>query len=277
MSASLPLMPMLTPMPAPTLTCLIPALKHEAQRIAATYQLTLAGPACLKQPGFHLCLGADGLVLQQGEQGKAQVKADFVSGALAHRRRFGGGLGQDIAKAVGVSGAYKPTVVDATAGLGRDSFVLATLGCQVSAVERNPVVAALLEDGLARGAMHADVAEIVARIQLTHQSSHQYLAQCADLPVKSDVIYLDPMFGEDAKGSAQVKKDMQAFRSLVGQDQDADDLLSLALAAARCRVVVKRGRKAAPLAGKAPGYALTGKSNRFDIYPLAKVQAPDSD
>lgn len=262
---------------SPTLTCLVPALKHEAQSLASRYQLILAGPSCLQQPGFHLCLTSNGLVLQQGDNGKAQVQADFVGGALAHRRRFGGGMGQDIAKAIGVSGAYKPTVVDATAGLGRDSFVLATLGCRVTAVERNPVVAALLEDGLRRGEIHADVVDVVTRMTLIHQGSHEYLAQCAEQLVKPDVVYLDPMFGDDAKGSAQVKKDMQAFRSLVGADDDADGLLDVALAAARCRVVVKRGRKAAPLAGKSPGYALTGKSNRFDIYPLAKVQAVESE
>lgn len=262
-------------MSIPALTCLVPALKHDAQRIAETYRLELAGPSQLTKPGFHLCLTSEGLVLQQGEKGKAQVQADFIGGALAHRRRFGGGLGQDIAKAIGVSGAYKPTVVDATAGLGRDAFVLATLGCQVTAVERNPVVAALLEDGLQRAALNSEVAEIVSRITLVHQASHDYLRACAGASVKPDVIYLDPMFGEDAKGSAQVKKDMQAFRTLVGPDTDADELLDLALAAARCRVAVKRGRKAAPLADRAPGYALTGKSNRFDIYPLAKVQAPE--
>ena len=260
-------------MSIPALTCLVPALKHEALRIAETYQLELSGPGCLQQPGFHLCLTSEGLVLQQGEKGKAQVQADFIGGALAHRRRFGGGLGQDIAKAVGVSGAYKPAVVDATAGLGRDAFVLATLGCQVVAVERNPVVAALLEDGLKRAALNTEVAGIVSRITLVHQASHDYLQSCAEQAVKPDIVYLDPMFADDAKGSAQVKKDMQAFRSLVGADNDADALLDLALAAARCRVAVKRGRKAAPLANRAPGYALTGKSNRFDIYPLAKVQA----
>lgn len=260
-------------MSTPALTCLIPSLKHEAQHLAETYQLELAGPAKLQQPGFHLCLTSEGLVLQQGEKGKAQVKADFVGGALAHRRRFGGGMGQDIAKAIGVSSAYKPTVVDATAGLGRDAFVLATLGCQVTAVERNPVVAALLDDGLKRAALNVEVAEIVDRITLVYQASHDYLRTCSEQVIKSDIVYLDPMFADDAKGSAQVKKDMQAFRSLVGADMDADDLLDLALAAARCRVVVKRGRKAAPLAGRTPGYALIGKSNRFDIYPLAKVQA----
>ncbi len=94
----------------------------------------------------------------------------------------------------------------------------------------------------------------------------------ADPAHKPDVVYLDPMFEHDDKQTAQVKKDMQAFRAVVGQDTDADDLLEKALACARCRVVVKRARKAAPLAGREPSYALTGKANRFDVYALAKVQ-----
>lgn len=244
----------------------------EARRLSSVYGFVLQGADCLKEPGFHLCLTDYGLLLQEGGGGKAQVQVDFAHGTQAHRRRFGGGMGQDIAKAVGVSGAYKPSVLDATAGLGRDAFVLATLGCQVQAIERQPVVAALLEDGLKRGALNIEAADIVNRIELAYGSAHAYLASMKESPsCRPDIVYLDPMFGDDAKGSAQVKKDMQAFRAVVGPDNDADALLALALEVARCRVVVKRGSKAAPLAEKSPGYALTGKSNRYDIYPLAKV------
>ena len=68
------------------------------------------------------------------------VFVDFVAGAMAHRRKFGGGRGEAIAKAVGIKGAELPSVIDATAGLGRDAFVLASIGCQVRLVERHPVV-----------------------------------------------------------------------------------------------------------------------------------------
>ncbi|MDP2506785.1 class I SAM-dependent methyltransferase [Oceanobacter sp. 3_MG-2023] len=253
------------------LICLAPEYAAEAAVWSERYGLTAATVERLQQPGFHLCLGGDGLSLREGAGGKAVVRVDFAAGATAHRRRFGGGLGQDIAKAVGVSGAYQPSVIDATAGLGRDSFVLATLGCQVVAHERQPVVAALLDDGLIRGRQDVEAGEIVRRIRFSFGSSHTLLIPEAEMARRPDVVYLDPMFGEDAKGSAQVKKDMQAFRLLVGGDADADELLDAALQAARCRVVVKRGRKAAPLANRAPSYALTGKSNRFDVYVLAKV------
>jgi 16S rRNA (guanine1516-N2)-methyltransferase len=257
----------------PSLICLVPELAQRARVITARFGLTLAPPTLLDSPGFHLCLDQTGLSLRQGEQIRTAVQVDFSAGAAAHRRRFGGGKGQDIAKAVGISGAYQPTVVDATAGLGRDSFVLATLGCRVQAFERQPVVAALLEDGLQRAAHDAEIADIIERIVLSFGSSHDLL-RVPNKGYLADVVYLDPMFDHDPKATAQVKKDMQAFRDLVGQDMDADDLLDRALACARCRVVVKRSRKSTPLAGRAPSYALTGKANRFDVYALAKVLPP---
>ncbi|WP_430459593.1 class I SAM-dependent methyltransferase [Thalassolituus sp. LLYu03] len=258
------------------LICLDDALADVASDWCQRFGLTLAPADTLSQPGFFLCLDASGLSLRSGDNPRSAVQVNFSEGAVAHRRKFGGGLGQDIAKAIGVTGPYKPSVVDATAGLGRDSFVLATLGCRVYAQERNPLVAALLADGLARGAQDHDIADILARISLTYGSSHDLLVPAADEAAKPDIVYLDPMFDHDPKQTALVKKDMQAFRDVVGQDTDADDLLDRALACARCRVVVKRARKAEPLAGRKPTYDLTGKSNRFDVYVKAKV-APLSD
>ena len=241
-----------------------------AEQLAAHYGFALSTVLPVDDQ-FYLCLDAQGLSLKQGNFPRTAVQVNFSEGAAAHRRKFGGGQGQDIAKAIGVT-AYKPSIVDATAGLGRDSFVLATLGCRVFAQERQPVVAALLADGLQRGAADPEIADIIARISLQYGSSHELLQPVSDPAQKPDVVYLDPMFEHDDKQTAQVKKDMQAFRAVVGQDTDADDLLEKALACARCRVVVKRARKAAPLAGREPSYALTGKANRFDVYALAKVQ-----
>lgn len=250
--------------------CLPGASEAYAQQIQSSFDLVRVDAEVLQQPGFHLCLDPHGLLLRSGAQSKADVRVDFSSGRQAHRRRFGGGQGQDIAKAIGI-GKYKPSVIDATAGLGRDSFVLASLGCRVWAFERQSRVAALLADGLLRAQHDADIADIIARIELHYGASQQGLVKAAQWPVKADVVYLDPMFEHDDKATAQVKKDMQAFRYLVGQDEDAGQLLPLALAAARCRVVVKRARKAEPLAGQAPTYAIIGKANRFDVYVLAKV------
>lgn len=95
-----------------------------------------------------LVLTPEHLELRKRDEPKlGGIFVDFVGGAMAHRRRFGGGRGEAVAKAVGIKGDYLPDVVDATAGLGRDAFVLASVGCRVRMLERNPVVAALLDDG----------------------------------------------------------------------------------------------------------------------------------
>jgi 16S rRNA (guanine1516-N2)-methyltransferase len=54
---------------------------------------------------------------------------------------------QPLARAIGKAAR---TVVDATTGLAQDSFRLACYGYQVLAIERRPVVAALVRDGLDR-------------------------------------------------------------------------------------------------------------------------------
>lgn len=189
------------------------------------------------------------------------IEVDFASGAVGHRRKFGGGRGQDIAKAVGLKHGFTPKVLDATAGLGRDAFVLASLGCQVTMMERMPVVAALLADGLTRAQLNNEVADIAENMSLIHASSLEQMS-LADQP---DVIYLDPMYPHKEK-SALVKKEMRVFQSLVGADNDADGLLEPALKLAKYRVVVKRPNYAPPLADKKPSTSIKMKKNRFDVY-----------
>ncbi|MER2473932.1 16S rRNA (guanine(1516)-N(2))-methyltransferase RsmJ [Photorhabdus laumondii] len=192
------------------------------------------------------------------------IYVDFVSGTMAHRRRFGGGRGEAVAKAIGIKKDYLPTVVDATAGLGRDAFVLASLGCHVRMLERHPVVAALLDDGLQRGYQDEEIGGwLQQRMTLLYASS---ITALADITPQPDVVYLDPMYPHKQK-SALVKKEMRVFQSLVGTDEDADSLLAPARALAKRRVVVKRPDYAEPLAGVAASAAITTKNHRFDIYP----------
>jgi len=197
------------------------------------------------------------------------IFVDFVTGAMAHRRRFGGGRGEAVAKAVGIKGGYLPDVVDATAGLGRDAFVLAALGCRVRMLERHPVVAALLEDGLQRGYQDAEIGPWLRdRLTLIHAASAQALGEITPQP---DVVYLDPMYPHRQK-SALVKKEMRVFQSLVGPDEDADALLEPARRLAKKRIVVKRPDYAPPLAGIVTQAAVVTKSHRFDIYtPLVST------
>jgi 16S rRNA (guanine1516-N2)-methyltransferase len=189
---------------------------------------------------------------------------DFLHGPLAHRRKYGGGRGQLIARAVGATGR-SPTplrVLDATAGLGRDAFVLASLGCKMYLLERSPIIAALLQDGLKRAQTDPEFANI--DMQLTVTDAIAYLKICKR---KYDVIYLDPMFPTRTK-SALVKKEMRILRDLVGEDIDAEKLLKLALKIASKRVVVKRPKLAPAIPGPEPTLKFVGKSSRFDVYIL---------
>ncbi|MCY1481988.1 Ribosomal RNA small subunit methyltransferase J [compost metagenome] len=220
---------------------------------------------------FALQLGEHGLqLLQLGPDSPGPVRVDFLEGAAAHRRQFGGGSGQMIAKAVGIQPGVRPFVLDATAGLGRDAFVLATLGCEMRLIERQPLIAALLEDGLARAARDFEVVPIVSRMRLLPGNAIELMNAWEGEPPQ--VIYLDPMFPHRDK-SALVKKEMRLFRPLVGDDLDAPALLQAALQLATHRVVVKRPRKAPIIEGTKPGYSLEGKSSRYDIYPLKKLKA----
>lgn len=210
-----------------------------------------------------------------GNKNTGKISVDFTCGAVDHRRQFGGGKGQAIAKAMGIQDTKHPLrVLDCTAGLGRDAFVLAALGCHVTLLERSSVVTALLENGLQKAEKDSRISAIVQRMSLQTISAHDYLKKLSETTLHEpayDVIYLDPMFPHKSK-SAAVKKEMQYLQSLLSSDEDADLLLPLALQHARYRVVVKRPRIAPDLNNTSPNYRLKGKSNRFDIYTLKSLK-----
>lgn len=193
------------------------------------------------------------------------VHVDFTAGPSAHRRRFGGGRHQPLARAVGLKGDATPTVVDATAGLGRDAFVLACLGCTVRLVERSPIVAVLLRDGQRRAERDPEIGRLVAeRLRLHVEDGREYLRRLEE-DQRPDVVYLDPMYPHRRK-SALVGKEMRLLRRLVGDDADAPALLDAALACARRRVVVKRPRLAPALMGPPPTVQIAAPNTRFDVY-----------
>ncbi|MGC6358706.1 class I SAM-dependent methyltransferase [Bisgaard Taxon 45] len=207
------------------------------------------------------------LVLRKLDEPKlGAVFVDFVSGVMAHRRKFGGGRGEAIAKAAGIKSGYLPSVIDATAGLGRDAFVLAAIGCQVRLVERHPVVRLLLQDGLQRAYSDREIGEMMQQNMRLLPVNH--IAQLDPTVDAADVVYLDPMYPHKQK-SALVKKEMRVFQHLVGADLDADSLLAPALALAKKRVVVKRPDYAQYLAQQSPQFSRETKNHRFDIYVTA--------
>ena len=212
-----------------------------------------------------LCTAQGLAVVGTGPKSPGPVTVDFASPAMEYRRQHGGGRRQPMARAVGLKGANQPTVIDATAGLGRDAYVLAHLGCYVQMIERCPVVGVLLEDGLQRAKQHPGPAEIIRhRLTLTVGDSRTILQNLSDKD-RPEVIYLDPMYPHRTKSSL-VKKEMRILRALAGDDQDAPNLLEAALACARNRVVVKRPRLAAAIKGIAPSTVITGKNSRYDVY-----------
>lgn len=259
----------------------------QARALAERLELPLAETAAEdadapNHPGdLQLWLTDKRLELREvGAEAAGPVYAEFTSGRAAYRRRFGGGRAQPLARAVGLKGAALPYVLDATAGLGRDAFVLASLGATVRLLERSPVVGALLMDALARAQADPEVGPIAARMRLTVAHAAEVMARLGSEPgsepgveisadvdaeARPDVVYLDPMYPHSGKRALQ-KKEMRLFRLLVGDDEDAGELLAAALTCARKRVVVKRPWGAPPLSGRKPDARVESKNTRYDLY-----------
>lgn len=237
-----------------------------AQELAQSTGLPVKKGTGLKFESVPFCLYVDetGVSLRQsGKKAPGPVQVDFLAGKAKHRMTYGGGKGQLLSKAIGLNKRAGLKVLDATAGLGQDSFVLATLGCDVTLLERSPVVAALLSDGIQRGLRgDYEVASVLSRMNLICTDAIEYLQKLA---VPSEVIYLDPMYPHTDK-TAKVKKEMASFRQIVGEDLDDEKLLTSALEKAIYRVVVKRPRLGSKIVGVQPTLQLMGKSSRFDIY-----------
>jgi len=214
---------------------------------------------------FLLICSADSLALKQTDiNSPGPIMVNFTGSTMEYRLKHGGGRSQALARAIGLKKGWKPTVIDATAGLGRDGFIMAHLGCHVHMLERSPILAVMLEDGLNRAKQAEQTAEIASRIDFTRVDSIEFLQKLKQKD-KPDAIYLDPMFPERTKSSL-VKKEMRILHGLAGDDQDAGKLLDIALHCARNRVVVKRPRLAPTLDDTEPSHAITGKTSRFDVY-----------
>jgi 16S rRNA (guanine1516-N2)-methyltransferase len=197
--------------------------------------------------------------------GKLSIAVDFCSPQLLHRTQQSGK--ELIKKAIGIKKDYRPSVIDATAGLGRDAFMLANFGCDITLLERSHELFLLLQDGITRAQQDKTLTDIIAQMTLIETDSIDYLTQLAEKNYP-DVVYLDPMFPERKK-SALVKKDMQLLQQLLSDEGDGSELLTVALARAKKRVVVKRPRIAPYLQGQQPQIEFTAKSCRFDVYLLA--------
>ena len=242
------------------------SLEKQAKLIAQQWGFNFSESSFLNthENPFHLQLTPQHLQLIQSDKNSpGPIFIDFSSGQVAHRRLFGGGKGQTIAKAVGLNKNSSPIILDATAGMGKDAFVFASLGAEVLLMERSPISAALLTDALHRASMDDSISEIIERMSFVFADARELNSiQLEKIP---DVIYLDPMFPHRKK-SALVKKEMLAFQSLIGDDIDSHELLNVCLQIAKKRVVVKRPIKAPFLDNKKPTLSMKMKKHRFDIY-----------
>ena len=214
---------------------------------------------------FLLACEADRLQLIPRNRKLQPLLVDFTQGPMGYRGQQNVRNEMVVKAVLGRDKQHLPTVIDATAGLGRDSFLLAVLGCSVTMIERHPVVSALLQDGLWRYRQTGDP-RVAARLDMVFGD----FALGAG-PASAEVVYLDPMFPRRDK-SALVKKEMQIFKQMVGGDGDSERLLPRARQRASRKVVVKRPAKAEYLAGAAPTYSLTGRSSRFDIYQVGAAE-----
>ncbi len=246
----------------------------QAAALASRLQLPLLadGPSSSVDETVQAVVRVEGerLSLQRTGTGVAgPVSVDFGSGSMRHRRRSG--ANELLGRAVGVGKKSALRVLDATAGLGRDAFVLCDLGCSVLLCERHPVLAELLSSGMRVAATGDDgwLSTVCARMQL-------YPLDARDLPRQVlsalDVIYLDPMYGQQGRRAAPAKE-MALLHELLGEPNPGEDaaLLAWALAQAPARVVVKRAPRAPSIGDVEPSYCIGGKAVRYDVHVLGPL------
>ena len=227
-----------------------------------TTQITTQAAHAAAAAGLELVATGDGLVLR-GEG--LELRGDFSD--MIGRIKSGRFGQEQLVKAVRIKG-HEGTlrVVDATAGLGEDSLILAAAGFEVTLFERDPVIAALLADTMARAASDDILASAIERMSLHCQDSIEGLQA---LGLEPDVVLLDPMFPAKQK-NAKTKKKLQLFQKLESPCEDEQALMDAALAANPRKIVVKRPLKGPYLAERKPSYSLDGKTIRYDCIVIPR-------
>ncbi len=190
------------------------------------------------------------------------LKCSFIEGPILHRLKYGKGRGQNLAKAVGMKFNKNRNIIDATAGLGYDSFILASLGAKVTLIERSQKMHELLQNGINEGiSFGGEIEKIINRMELLFGDSKDILPK-----LTPEVIMIDTMYKERKK-TALVKNNMRLVREIVGPDNDYIELLEVALNCAKNRVVLKQPRYAEPIKDiKKCSHQILGKTIRYDIF-----------
>ncbi len=190
------------------------------------------------------------------------LKCSFIEGPILHRLKYGKGRGQNLAKAVGMKFNKNRNIIDATAGLGYDSFILASLGAKVTLIERSQKMHTLLQNGIDEGiSFGGEIEKIVNRMELLFGDSKDILPK-----LTPEVIMIDTMY-KDRKKTALVKNNMRLVREIVGPDSDYIELLKVALNCAKNRVVLKQPRYAEPIKEITKcSHQILGKTIRYDVF-----------
>jgi len=230
---------------------------NEARQLAAHLKVPCTGCVTQLPVGqLRLNLSEAGLTFTDGE---LTLQGDFST--MLPRLKENNLRSEMLVKAAKLKSFEGiPTVVDATAGMGEDSLLLAAAGFRVILFERDPIIAALLRDSLKRAAKDPALCEFVSRMELREENSTEGMQK---LPQPPEVIYLDPMFPERQK-SASVKKKFQLLQQLERPCMDEEELLHAVFSAAPRKIVVKRPLKGPFLCGIKPAFSLQGKAIRYD-------------
>ena len=124
--------------------------------------------ACKTEFDLFLVRDRQGLSLQ--DQQGLSIRGDFTR--MLPRLRQANLQNEFLVKASRLKGIEGvPAAVDATAGLGEDSLILAAAGFQVDLYEHNPIIAELLADALERAAGLPELAETVSRMRNSQQDA----------------------------------------------------------------------------------------------------------
>jgi 16S rRNA (guanine1516-N2)-methyltransferase len=249
--------------PSICIVCTDPVRKKQADKVAKITGLPLLNE---QSDEFELQLRFDDNRVSLFDTAlNTSIHVDFAEGTLAHRQQFGGGRGQAIARAVGLKHGNTPGILDITAGLARDAYILANLGCKITLVEQSAVLYTLVEDGIQRGLANSASAEVLKNfVNLVNADSVAYMQEI-NRDNRPDVVYMDPMYPERTK-SALVKKDMQILQHLLAKEENTEQLLKAALKCAGKRVVVKRPIHADTPGNIKPDTSISSKKTRFDVY-----------
>lgn len=216
------------------------------------------GSPIVNKPGNYLTVLFDSSGVSLSGFGLS-YQGDFEN--MLHRVTNGRLQHEMLAKAVKTD-QENLKAIDATAGMGEDSLLLAACGYQVTLYEQNPVIAILLKDALRRAKKNTVLKDIVSRMQLVEGDSIEYLNKRLD-PV--DVIYLDPMFPGRQK-SGLINKKLQLIQKLEPPCSEETALFDAAIAAQPSKIIVKRPLKSPYLDERVPSYSLKGKAIRYDCY-----------